>query len=89
MTDDRPPGRDEKKTVALDPRTISEQNATWPAAIAMLERVGQDAVFAQRLGMITLLQNCLRRMAERDCPTEAVNEAQLLLDRLRRMPWDG
>lgn len=79
--------RDERPTVALDPRTVT--GPTWPVAIATLEQLGAWTVLAIRLGTLALLQECVRAMAQEDAPSSLISEAQALLDALRHMPWES
>lgn len=77
--------REDKETAALDPRTITGPN--WPVALATLEQIKSWAPFAQRLGILALIQRCVREMAQEDAPAKLVNEMQEYLDALRHMPW--
>ncbi len=78
--------REDKPTVALDPRTIT--GPTWPIVLATLEQLGSWTVLAIKLGMLALLQNKVREMAQENAPASLINEAQTLLDALRHMPWE-
>ena len=77
--------RKDRTTTVLDPRTIT---SSWPIALATLEQIGPWTIFAMRLGTLALLRDCIQRMAAEDAPASLVNEAQTLLDTLRRMPFD-
>lgn len=75
----------DRQTTTLDPRTIT---SSWPVALATLEQLGPWTVFALRLGTLALLQDCVKRMATEDASTSLITEAQVLLDALRKMPFD-
>ena len=77
--------RRDRTTTVLDPRTIT---SSWPIVLATLEQIGPWTIFAMRLGTLALLRDCIQRMAAEDASASLVNEAQTLLDALRRMPFD-
>lgn len=54
----------------------------------MLEQLGTWPTLALRLGILALLQECIRSMAQPGAPAALVTEAQALLDVLRHMPWE-
>lgn len=61
----------------------------WPYAIASLERLNTWAVMALRLGILALLQECVRAMAQPTAKRTLITRAQELLQALERLPWDG
>ncbi len=75
--------REEKPTVALDPRTIT--GPSWPVAIATLEQTSPQAVYALRIGHAALLRQVAQQMTAEDAGPELVEQAQRLLDALRHM----
>lgn len=78
--------RDEHPTTVLDPRTVT--GPSWPIVLATLEQIGSWTTLAMRLGILALLQECTRAMALPNAPASLVNEAQMLVDALRHMPWE-
>lgn len=60
----------------------------WQYAVAALERINTWSVMALRLGILALLQECTRAMAQPNAPAKLVTRARELIDALGKMPWD-
>lgn len=73
-------------TVKLDPNNLKP---TWPIVIASLEQMSDWAVFAFRLGTLTLIQNCVRQLAEPDANADLVVQLRTLTEALAHMPLEA
>ena len=82
--DDDPIAKSDRPTDEIDPR---DMKVSWPMAIASLEQLGDWQVFALRLGTLTLIQHCVRDMAERTATAAYVPWMRELVEALARMPW--
>lgn len=86
--DDKPRVREERPTTVLDPRELTTTSVSWPLAIATLERLNNWAVLALRLGVLALLQECTRAMAQPNASPQLVVRARELVEALAHMPWE-
>lgn len=73
-------------TVKLDPNNLKP---TWPIVIASLEQMSDWAVFAFRLGTLTLIQSCVRQLAEPDASADLVVQLRTLTEALAHMPLEA
>lgn len=73
------------QTVRLDSRDFQ---ASWPMAIATLEKLSGWSVLALRLGTLALIQQCVRELAEEDVNADVVVRLRALTDALAHMPLE-
>lgn len=78
-------GSDDRPTARLDSRDMV---VTWPIVIASLEKLGDWAIFALRLGILTLIKECSIEMADRNASADLVARMRTLVEALAHMPWD-
>lgn len=83
MSDDR---KDDRPTVRLDPNDLKP---SWPIAIATLEQLADWAVLALRLGILALIQECVRELAQRDARADTIDRLRTLVDALAHMPFEA
>jgi hypothetical protein len=62
---------------------------SWSLTNAVLERHGEWATLAFRLGILALLQECVRAMAEPNARVGLVMTARELVDALAHLSWDA
>lgn len=89
MSEDGPqaPRRvDTRPTVRLDP---SDLKPSWPVVIASLEQLADWAVLALRLGILALIQECVRELAQREARAEVVVRLRELVEVLAHMPLES
>ncbi len=88
VSEDGPKGsdKDERPTVRLD---ASGMKPSWPIVVASLEQLADWAVLALRLGTLTLIQNCVRELAQSDARIEHVARLRELVDALAHMPFEA
>ena len=79
------PRKDTHPTVRLDMRDLKP---SWPLAVATLEQLNDWAPFALRLGILALIQNCVRELAHRDASADVVVRMRELVEALAHMPWE-
>lgn len=60
----------------------------WQYAIAALERIGPWAVNAMRMGILLVLQQCIRDLAKPKASRDLLTRASELLKVLDQIPWD-
>lgn len=77
--------RDDVKTVRLSVDEI--MSPSWATCVAILERMGPQAVFALRLGLIEQAHRLLDEMAHIDSRAELVDKLRFVTDALAHMPW--
>lgn len=63
--------------------------AGWPFVVAALERMGPWAVRALRLGILSLLSEHIRLMAQPGAKRDTYQRAVDILGALGHLPWDG
>ena len=73
------------QTVRFDSRDF---RASWPTAIASLEQLSDWAVLALRLGILALIQHCVRELAEQDARADLIVRLRTLTDALAHMPLE-
>lgn len=73
-------------TVKLDPSNL---RPTWPIVIATLEQMSDWGVFAFRLGTLTLIQHCVRQLADPDASADLVVQLRTLTEALAHMPLEA
>ena len=78
--------RTQIQTVRLDAKDF---RPSWPIAIASLEQLSGWAVLALRLGTLTLINQCVRELAEPDARADAVVRLRALTDALAHMPLEA
>lgn len=78
--------RDEAQTVKL---TVDQLlTPSWATVVMLLERIGPDAAFALRLGLIEQAHRVLDEMAHVEAKPEMVVKLRAVVDALGHMPWD-
>ncbi len=82
--DDEQERRSRQLTRQLTPQEVGG----WPYAVDALERLNDWAVFALRLGLLALLQECVQAMAQPHARPALVVKARELVEALARIPWD-
>ena len=80
-----PHDKDPRPTVRLDVRDLKP---SWANVNAMLEQLASFGPLAMRLGILTLAQNCIRELAHRDAPADAVIRLREYVEALAHMPYD-
>jgi hypothetical protein len=83
-----PPGRPKihtRPTVRIDP---SELKPSWPIAIATLERLGDWTILAMRLGVLSLINNCVRELCEPNASADHIARLRELVEVLAHLPFD-
>ena len=89
VTDAPVPLSPDRATREIDPRELIAGGAlSWPVAMASLERIDTQAIYAFRLGVLTLLQECGREMAHPEASAALVSRARMLVELLAKMPWE-
>lgn len=83
MSDDR---KDERPTVRLDPNDL---RPSWPIVVASLEQLADWSVLALRLGILALIQECVRELAQRDAKADVIERLRALIDALAHMPFES
>ena len=77
--------RETYPTARLDPRDLKP---SWPIAVASLEQLSDWAVLALRLGMLALIQECVRELTDRGARAATVVRLRALVEALAHMPLD-
>lgn len=83
MSDD---SKDARPTVRLDPTDLKP---TWPIVVASLEQLAEWSVLALRLGILALIQECVRELAQRDARADTIDRLRTLVDALAHMPFES
>jgi len=81
-----PKNRSQIRTARLDPR---ELKPSWPIAIASLEQLSSWAVLALRLGTLSLIQQCVKELSEREADPDLIVGLRDLVDALAHMPLEA
>lgn len=74
------------RTARLDSRDF---RPSWPIAIAALEQLSGWGVLALRLGILALIQQCVRELAEEHARPETIVRLRALTDALAHMPLEA
>lgn len=74
-----------RPTVRLDPESLKP---SWPIIIASLEQLGSWATMALRLGVLALIQDCVRDLALYEADASGVVRLRELVEALAHMPFD-
>ena len=74
------------RTARLDSRDF---RPSWPIAIASLEQLSGWAVLALRLGILALIQQCVRELAEEHTRPEVIVRLRALTEALAHMPLEA
>jgi hypothetical protein len=86
MTQPNDPRGNSRPTVRFDP---SDLKPSWPVAVAMLEQVADWGAFALRLGVLALVQECVRELAQRDASANCVARLRELVEVLAQLPYEA
>ncbi len=76
---------DSRPTVRLDPTDLKP---SWPVMIAMLDQLGAWLPFALRLGVLALINNCVRELAEPTASPETIVRLRELVEMLAHLPLE-
>lgn len=79
------PRGDARPTTRLDSHALT---VSWPIALASLEQLASWGTFAQRLGMLALVQECVRELAQRDASASFAHKLKELAEALVQMPYE-
>jgi hypothetical protein len=74
-----------KPTRRLDP---SDLRPSWPIVVAYLEQLGNWSVLALRLGIVTLMQNQLRELAQERVSAGSIQRMRDLIEALAHLPCE-
>ncbi len=90
MSEDPPPAppgprTDPRPTVRLDPADLKP---SWPIVIASMEQLADWAALALRLGILALIQECVRDLAQRDAKADHIVRLRQLVEALAHMPFE-
>lgn len=77
---------DTRPTVRLDPVDV---RPSWPIVIATLEQISDWATLALRLGILALIQECVRELAQREARADVVVRLRALVEALAHLPFDS
>lgn len=77
--------RENIKTVRLDARDFQ---ASWPMALASLEKIAGWGTLALRLGTLALIQECVRELAFEEARADTLVRLRALTDALAHMPLE-
>jgi len=77
---------DTRPTVRLDPADV---RPSWPVVVATLEQISDWAALALRLGILALMQECVRALAQPDARAELVVRMRELVEALAHLPFDA
>lgn len=88
-TDPRP-RIETRPTVQLDPTSLKP---TWPIVNASLEQLGAahnnvPLILALRLGVLTMINNCVRELAEPTASPALINRLRDLVEVLAHIPLE-
>lgn len=83
---DDPRYSDPRPTVRLDASLLKP---SWPTVVASLEQLGEWAPLAMRLGILALIPQCVRELAQPDAKADAVARLRELVDALAHMPYES
>jgi hypothetical protein len=80
-------GLKRERELTTDRLKASDVRVSWPMALAALEQVGPWTVYAFRLGVLELVHECAREMADRDAGPDVVERLRMLTEALAHIPW--
>jgi len=78
--------KDPRPTVRLD---ISDMKPSWSIVVASLEQLSSWGPLALRLGILALVQSCVRELAQQDARAETVARLRELVEALAHMPYEA
>lgn len=84
-TDVPDPRTQTRPTVRLDPADLKP---SWSIVVASLEQLSDWAVLALRLGILALIQECVRALAQPGARADLVVRLRELVEALAHMPFD-
>ena len=66
---------------------------SWPIVLAELEQLSAESstesVFAMRLGILALIQECVRDLTSRSASRERLADLRRLVETLAQMPFES
>lgn len=74
-----------RPTIRLDPNNLKP---SWPIVIASLEQLGSWTILALRLGVLSLINNCVRELANPSADPAQIVRLRELVEVLAHLPLE-